>query len=271
MKRAELQKANRSKKPRESVNVSEVPAHQKIKCGRTVGYPITVVQGTTSHDAILLNCNDNPEEYLNQFTDGNAKVKIRWLHAGYTDHVDASSVRVKNVYATLPTRRAAANSGLLLRDCEEVDMGRTNEQGDPLISSYGTKTIGIQTVGSASGPVLSNIIVKTEDVHTDNEASASIYTETAVKSEDDDATVGSEYVKSLAVRSSDILKSSPRLSNATVKKEEIDTDDETDTADELLTPIEVHPDSSELPPVLSNMDIAVKIEEIDTDDERLDD
>ena len=64
------------------------PKYQKIKSGRTLGYPITVTQGVAQHDAILLDCNDdqNPEEYLAKLADDD-RVKIRWLHAGWNDFV----------------------------------------------------------------------------------------------------------------------------------------------------------------------------------------
>ena len=77
-------------------SVNQTISFQKIKIGRTSGYPIVVTQGKTEHDAILLNCNtDNPQDYLTKHI--HKRVKIRWQGAGYNDDVLASSVRLKHI------------------------------------------------------------------------------------------------------------------------------------------------------------------------------
>lgn len=126
--------AKRSKKSIRSDDRSAVeaaapptpPVYQKIKAGRTLGYPITVTQDgvnrNSQHDAILLNCNDeNPEEYLAKFA-YNDKVKIKWVHAGYNDSVAVGTITLKKMHAAPPTRKAAADSGLLLQQSSDIDM-----------------------------------------------------------------------------------------------------------------------------------------------------
>ncbi len=91
------------------------PKYQKIKSGRTLGYPITVIQGVAQHDAILLDCNEqDPEEYLEKLAD-DYRVKIRWLHAGWTDFVPVGSIALKEIDVAPPVREAAVNSGLLVQ------------------------------------------------------------------------------------------------------------------------------------------------------------
>ena len=110
--------SNTTKRPRQS-NDTAASVYQKIKSGRTLGYPITVTQGgpnrSSQHDAILLNCNDdeNPKEYLAKLA-YNDRVKIRWLHAGWTDFVPVGSITLKEMDVAPPVREAAVNSGLLV-------------------------------------------------------------------------------------------------------------------------------------------------------------
>eukprot|EP00984_Skeletonema_dohrnii_P032882 scaffold27917_cov78-Skeletonema_dohrnii-CCMP3373.AAC.2 len=80
-----------SKQQSESCHVAAVqkdaPVYRKIKCGRTVGYPITVIQGGNSqHEAILLNCNINPEDYLKQFNVRHAAARCSGLLSRMNDN-----------------------------------------------------------------------------------------------------------------------------------------------------------------------------------------
>ena len=112
--------SNVAKRPRQTNDKDDnAPVYQKIKSGRTVGYPITVTQGganrDSQHDAILLNCDDtNPEDYLAKFAHDD-RVKIRWLHAGWNDFVAVGTIQLKKMDTSPPIRQAAANSGLLLQ------------------------------------------------------------------------------------------------------------------------------------------------------------
>ena len=79
----------------------------KIKVGRVWGYPIVVTTGKSKHEAILLNCDDNPQEFLEQ----HVNVKIRWKVAGYTANVPVSDVELQNI-DTSYYRPRGATTGL---------------------------------------------------------------------------------------------------------------------------------------------------------------
>jgi len=109
-----------------------IPTYQIVKEGRISGYPIIVSQEVGSeHDAILLGCKDNPQDYLNNNKDG--KVKIRWKFAGYNGLVPTHTVRLKLVDGAPPIRKAAVMSGLLetdevvATDKDDIDLGEEED------------------------------------------------------------------------------------------------------------------------------------------------
>lgn len=88
--------------------------YNKIKVGRVSGYPVTVTQGKSELEAILIGCDDDvdPQVYISRAIngrDGNAvhlwgrprprpvdpSVMVRWSVAGYDDVVPVSSVRLR--------------------------------------------------------------------------------------------------------------------------------------------------------------------------------
>ncbi|KAL3773176.1 hypothetical protein ACHAWO_001830 [Cyclotella atomus] len=87
--------------------------YKKIKMGRITGYPVSAKQGKYDYDAILLNCNQDPEKYLNDASNADETIKIRWLLADYNAVVPASSVALKKMEDKPPSRKAAEMSGLL--------------------------------------------------------------------------------------------------------------------------------------------------------------
>ena len=50
----------------------------------------------------LLNCSDNPDNYLKKIAASGEMVSIRWLHAGWNDRVDVSTIRLKEVGTARP-------------------------------------------------------------------------------------------------------------------------------------------------------------------------
>ncbi len=173
-------------------NRKAAPLYQKIKLGRTLGYLVTVTQGGTNsrvsqHDAILLNCDENPEEYLAKFAYDD-KVKIRWRIAGWSEYVAVQTIRLKQIDAAPPTRKAAANSGLMLQSsdggmitttCDDTQKEDDEENyhdeecpDEPLVCY--TKKSPKSSVERSNG---SNRIslkyqsrdIKTEDIETDDE------------------------------------------------------------------------------------------------------
>ncbi|KAL9182095.1 hypothetical protein ACHAXT_012438 [Thalassiosira profunda] len=89
----------------------------KVKCGRASGYPIIITQGKTEHEGILLEVDDNPEEFLSaaQQSDDDATVAIRWKLADMNDNVLASSVRLQNVDATSTRTTGSAEAAYQVR------------------------------------------------------------------------------------------------------------------------------------------------------------
>ena len=114
-----------------------IPTYQIVKEGRISGYPIIVSQVGSEHDAILLGCKDNPQDYLNNNKDG--KVKIRWKFAGYNGLVPTHTVRLKLVDGAPPIRKAAVMSGLLetdevvATDKDDIDLGEEEDNDAPIL------------------------------------------------------------------------------------------------------------------------------------------
>ena len=198
--------SNSTKRPKKSGirdkrKVAQV--YQKIKSGRTVGYPITVTQGAAQHDAILLNCKENPEQYLENIA-RDERVKIRWLHAGWNDYVAVQSIQLKQIDAAPPTRQAAANSGLLLQssdggmltrddDLQEDEDGGNNKDenyfdqedpDEPLVCYTKKNSVGGggSSGSSAIPPKRQSVATKTEDIETDDDTPKS---RTARRASDD--------------------------------------------------------------------------------------
>lgn len=222
------------------------PVYQKIKSGRTLGYPITVTQGGTNnkisqHDAILLNCDENPEEYLAKFAYDD-KVKIRWMIAGYSDFVAVQTIQLKQIDAAPPTRKAAANSGLIQESSDGgmitrdaalyrrfLDGVQKDEHDDAPIVNEGADLGGERSdlvfSEAIPQPVTSSMAINTDDISIDDEAT----------------------------RQDKEPLPHPVASDAAIKTEEIDTDDEATHQDKNgPTP----------QPVMSSM--AIKTEDIDT-------
>jgi len=121
---------------------NDVHTYQIVKEGRISGYPIIVSQVGSEHDAILLGCKDNPQEYLNNNKDG--KVKIRWKFAGYIGLVPTHTVRlIKLVDGAPPIRKAAVLSGLLETGDEitvankddGIDLGDEEDDDAPILKA----------------------------------------------------------------------------------------------------------------------------------------
>lgn len=84
----------------------------KIQVGRFRGYSAVVTKGRSHKDAILLDCDNDPEQYLANARDANESVEIRWLFADRNERVSPHSVKLKLVAAP-PLRTAARKSSLL--------------------------------------------------------------------------------------------------------------------------------------------------------------
>ena len=238
-------------------NRKAAPVYQKIKSGRTLGYPITVTQGGTNnkisqHDAILLNCDENPEEYLGKFAYDD-KVKIRWMIAGYSDFVAVGTITLKQIDAAPPTRKAAANSGLMLQPSDGGMVTRDEAIPQPVTSSTAIKTedIDTDTEEPLTHPVASDMAIKTEDIPTDDEATHQVKNgptpppvirNVAIKTEDIDTDTEETYQEKDGPL--------PELVTSNIKTDDIDTDTE------------------EMQPLEVSSSICIKAEEeVDTDDE----
>ena len=85
----------------------------KIQVGCFRGYSAVVTKGRSHEDAILLDCDNDPEQYLANARDTNENVEIRWLFANHNERVSPHSVKLKLVEAAPPLRAAARKSSLL--------------------------------------------------------------------------------------------------------------------------------------------------------------
>ena len=127
------------------VNDKNVPTYQVVKEGRVSGYPIIVSQVGSEHDAILLGCKENPQDYLDSNKDG--KVKIRWKFAGYNGLVPTNTVKLKLVDSAPPIRKAAVLSGLLetgdelVATKDDIDLGEDEDDDAPILKAIRTELL----------------------------------------------------------------------------------------------------------------------------------
>jgi len=235
-----------------------IPIYQIVKEGRVSGYPIIVSQVGSEHDAILLGCKDNPQDYLNNNKDG--KVKIRWKFAGYNGLVPTHTVRLKVVDGAPPIRKAAVLSGLLetgeevvATDKDDINLGEEANQEKARITTQ-------------SG-------IKLEDGDADSVATDPMVNEEVVPLE-----VTSDIIKTEREETdNDEHKPSAVASNMNVKLEgEEDTDDESviqqvtsssDVKIEGEAAYEYDTDNEEHKPLEVKSDMNLKTEEVETDDE----
>ena len=145
-KKAKLNNNENTSTTRNDTDISppeQVPIYQIVKEGRVSGYPIIVSQVGSEHDAILLGCKDNPQDYLNKNKDG--KVKIRWKFAGYNGLVPTNTIRLKVMDFNPPIRKAAVLSGLLetgdelvANKVDGIDLGEEEDDDAPILKAIKT-------------------------------------------------------------------------------------------------------------------------------------
>jgi len=262
----------------------------KIKVGRVWGYPIVVTTGKSKHEAILLNCDDNPQEFLEQ----HVNVKIRWKVAGYTANVPVSDVELQNI-DTSYYRPRGATTGLETPSQQseaeessvETEVPEDNTTKKLQAETYRQEdNTGSKDMRKPDDIVSSGVAVKTEEAETDSDedkkpldvtSSADIKmenietdnkdeeeqpsTERRVKTEEVETDDDEDNTKPSDVKSTDI------------KTEDIETDDENEIRPSAVTSsadikTEVETDDEEsinLPPEVKSS--VVKTEDIDTDDD----
>ena len=238
----------------------------------------------------LLNCSDNPDNYLKKIAASGEMVSIRWLHAGWNDRVDVSTIRLKEVGTARPVRRAAAASGLLSQvgqgalnnfgageededapilkeinwvqekermndDANDKDENYIDQEDkDELLLCHTRKSIsgqgGISTSSTYKTSKYRHMSIKTEDIDTLGSRSARMAKE--------DSSVEEGEINEF-ISNDETLEYQP----TTIKSEDIETDDDIPKS----RTVRRESDDSSLEEGEITEVCAVKKEEIDTDDE----
>ena len=266
----------------------------KIKVGRVWGYPIVVTTGKSKHEAILLGCDDNPQEFLEQ----HVNVKIRWKVAGYNGNVPVSDVELQNIDTSYYRPRGSATASETPQQSEEEEPSiETEVPEDNMIKLLAESNdvdivkennTGSKDIRKPDGIISSGVAVKTEEAETDSDedkkpldvtSSADIKMENIETDNEDEkeqpSTAGGVKTEEVETdNEEDNRKPLDVKSSTDIKTEGVETDEENEIKPSAVTSsadikAEVETDDEEIKklPLDVKSSGAVKTEGIDTDDE----